>query len=480
MARKFKAIFQNPSLFLITLIPFFSILPFFTNYIRFNPKSTGKQENYQFRLQYFSEEKELLPNWESSGPFCLAHLFTYRDFNHDVVGYAYIGNINSGICSKLNNVAFSNYYNSARDIRLFTLEANLVTTHEIAHNFGARHDEQYTGSNCNPGRESVGGNYLMYNLMVTGHKRNNLLLSECSINSISKILAAKREICFTSQNETKCPNGVIDEGEQCDPGLFAGNENACCDKNCQLKEGKKCSDFNHVCCTECMLTPRAHRKTCQNSLKCNQEIQCDGLSANCPNSTLPVPVTDNRTCDFGKGNCMEGECVPVCKQLNQENCDCLSIGVDSCFICCRESGSGQCREVRANWDGIPCDISGTIGTCKRGTCTKLKRRVDDEFKILLENFSLSNFGRFLKKNIVGTVLVFSILLWAPVACLVHYLDKKQDEDDRFSTQWTTEWTQPSNSNLVLNMGARKRLGLLFRRQAASAKKVSGGRFHISS
>ena len=449
-----------------------SIFLFFL--LRFNPISTGKQESYQGRLDHFSDEIHLLPDWDNGGPFCLAHLFTYRDFYNDVVGYAFIGNTNSGICSSKLNVAFSNYYNSARNVRLFTLEANLVTTHEIAHNFGARHDDEFTGAACNPGRESVGGNFLMYNLMVTGHKQNNMRLSACSIDSISVILADKRETCFTPQNETRCPNGVVDEGEECDLGLLADDDDACCDKNCRLKVGKQCSDFNHVCCTECMFTPRSHRKTCQSSFDCNKEIKCNGLSADCPNMTLPEPVTDNRTCDFGKGNCMEGGCVPVCKQLNQENCDCPSIGVDSCFICCRESGSGQCRKVRANWDGIPCDISGTIGTCKRGTCTKLKRRVDDEFKILLENFSLSNFGRFLKKNIVGAVLVFSILFWAPVACLVHYLDKKQDEEDMF----TTQWTQRNNSELVLNMGTRKRFGLLFRRQAASAKKVTGGRFHI--
>ena len=412
----------------------------------------------------------MLPNWRSGGPFCLAHLFTYRDFNHDVVGYAYIGSKKSGICSE-RNVAFSNYYNSARDIRLFTLEANLVTTHEIAHNFGARHDEQFSKTACNPGRDKTDGSFLMYSLMVTGHKPNNIRLSPCSVESISEILAAKREMCFTPQNETLCTNGVIDEGEECDFGLFA---NECCDKNCRLKAGKQCSDFNHVCCTNCMFT-LANNKTCQNSFDCNPEIKCNGMSAVCPNATLEM-VTDNRLCDFGKGNCMRGGCIPVCKQLNQTNCDCQSIGVDSCFICCENAVTGRCQKVRANWDGIPCGIGDTIGTCKRGTCTKLKRRVDDEFKILLENFSLSNFGRFLKKNIVGTVLVFSILFWAPVACLVHYLDKKQDEEDMF----TRHWSQRNNSELVLNMGARKRLGLLFRRQAASAKKVSGGRFHISS
>ena len=436
---------------------------------RFNPKSPAeKPENYQNILEYFKDEKVFLPDWDNT--YCLAHLFTYRDFKDHVVGYAYIGNTDNGICSE-KKVAFSNYFNSARNVRLFTLEANLVTTHEIAHNFGANHD---TSAACRPGRESEGGNFLMYNLMVTGYKSNNVQLSGCSINSISKILRLKREKCFTQQNETRCTNGVIDEGEECDPGLFSFRDDECCDQNCRLKVDKQCSDFNHVCCTNCMFTKEEQRKTCHNSFECNAEVRCNGLSANCPNGTLDR-LTDNRECDFGKGNCMGEGCIQVCKQLGKSDCACPS-SVDSCFICCKDVKTDICEKVRANWDGVPCDIEGTIGTCKESKCTKLKRQVSDEFSILWNDFSLSNFGRFLKKNIVGTVLVFSILFWAPIACLVHYLDKKQDEEDLF----TSRWSQRNNSELVLNMGARKRLGLLFRRQAGSAKRVSGGRFHISS
>eukprot|EP00111_Clytia_hemisphaerica_P002649 TCONS_00007497-protein len=450
------------------------------------PADDNKPEAYQNILQDFSREKSLLPGWKSS--YCLAHLFTYRDFKDDVVGYAYIGNEDTspgrynhgshaksyGICGQ-QNVAFSSYFNSARNTGLLTLEANLVTTHEIAHNFGARHDKKKDPT-CYLGRESDTGNFLMFDLMVTGRKRNNAKLSPCSIASISRVIKRKSERCFIQQNDTLCTNGVLDPGEECDPGLF-GNDDPCCDRNCNLKPGAQCSDLNHVCCTECQF---ASGKLCKerSDADCLEASYCDGTSAGCVNITRD-PITDNTTCDYGKGNCQKEGCVSICNQRGKEECNCADAGIDACKICCRDKQTGLCSQVLDSehvWDGVPCEVNNKIGTCRAGICVKVKRRVDDEFDALLKDFSFNNLRLFMMKNIVGTILVISILFWAPVACVVHWLDKKQDEEEKFNLNWTL----PSNSELVLSRGARKkRLGLLFRRQAASAKRVKGGQFHIS-
>jgi len=408
-----------------------------------------------------------------------------------VVGLAYIGaTTDYGICNE-QNVAFSNYYNSARDIRLFTKEANLVTTHEIAHNFGARHDNDFGDQSCVPGADSAQGNYLMFDFTVSGDKRNNVRLSSCSVHSISKVLLKKRASCFIPQNATLCFNGIIEGKEECDPGfpgLFGSENDQCCDTNCKLKDSAQCSDSNHICCTNCMFTAVRNRTVCQrrNAQTCKQAIYCNGTSGWCPQENKPL--TDNSKCDFDKGRCTVDGCVSVCKHKNMDDCDCQTIDKDSCLICCKDRNTGKCRHVDRKSDGTPCTVDGTIGTCTGDVCTKRRDKVP-----VFEDFTFSKFGRFLKENIVGTILIFSLLFWAPVACFVHYLDKRQEEEELMFSNWS----HPSNSELVLNMtnsrvrvrsgrdnrtsgGRRRKLRRLFRKEAGSAKRVSGGRFHIST
>lgn len=50
-------------------------------------------------------------------------------------------------------------------------EADLVTTHELGHNFGAEHDPDNIPY-CAP-REDQGGKYVMYPIAVSGDHVNN-------------------------------------------------------------------------------------------------------------------------------------------------------------------------------------------------------------------------------------------------------------------------------------------------------------------
>lgn len=54
---------------------------------------------------------------------------------------------------------------------LFPQEADLVTTHELGHNFGAEHDPDDI-LDCAP-REDQGGKYVMYPIAVSGDQVNN-------------------------------------------------------------------------------------------------------------------------------------------------------------------------------------------------------------------------------------------------------------------------------------------------------------------
>lgn len=53
----------------------------------------------------------------------------------------------------------------------FLKEADLVTTHELGHNFGAEHDPDGLAE-CAP-NEDQGGKYVMYPIAVSGDHENN-------------------------------------------------------------------------------------------------------------------------------------------------------------------------------------------------------------------------------------------------------------------------------------------------------------------
>lgn len=428
---------------------------------RFNRKIEEEVElDHNIYLSRFNKDKYLLPKWNDY-KFCLAHVFTYRSFKEDLLGLAYIGEI----CNE-QNVAFSNYFNSARNTRLDTSVANLVTAHEIVHNFGARHDNTdfLDQSACNP-EDGNTGNFLMHDTIISGDKDNNDVLSPCSKESVSKILKSRLNDCFVKQNGSFCHNGVVEDKEECDPGIL-WTDDKCCDKNCRFKGNAQCSDVNHVCCSNCRFT-KTRNKICRhrNNNTCHDNIFCDGFTSSCPVGTDRL-LSDNSICDFGRGNCINGRCISVCDQRGEKEIACAS-----CYWCCIDSKTNVSQLVRPRMDGVPCSIDKEIGKCVQGSCIKIKKDLN-----LFKDFTFSKLGRFLKQNIVGTICVFSLFFWAPVACFVNYLDKKQDVEDVFYNQWS----HPNNSRLVLDRGARRRLRQFFKKEGGSAKRVSGARFHITS
>lgn len=120
---------------------------------------------------------------------CLAHLFTYQDFDEGTLGLAYVApskpDIPGGLCSKacpstsneLRKIYLNTGLTSTKNYgkTILTKEADLVTTHELGHNFGAEHDPDNIPY-CAP-REDQGGKYVMYPIAVSGDHVNNKVLA---------------------------------------------------------------------------------------------------------------------------------------------------------------------------------------------------------------------------------------------------------------------------------------------------------------
>jgi hypothetical protein len=119
----------------------------------------------------------------------LAHLFTGRNMNSNVVGVAFLG----VLCNAQFGIGLS------QTVGVGTVGA-LIVAHEIGHNFGAPHDNQ-NGSTC----ASTGGNFLM-NPSINGSDQ----FSPCSLDQIRPRLNAASCLSEITPDEPDQPDPPAD------------------------------------------------------------------------------------------------------------------------------------------------------------------------------------------------------------------------------------------------------------------------------
>ncbi|TGZ65873.1 hypothetical protein CRM22_005651 [Opisthorchis felineus] len=282
---------------------------------------------------------------------CLAHLLTYRPFM-GVLGRAWTAAPElGGICSPSRtergeefktNTGWTTYADySGR--RLLNAMAELITAHELGHNWGAAHDPDT--EECSPPAHSR-GKYLMYAHSVAGFAVNNYRFSPCSRRTIGATLAARAPLCFVATSESTvrlCGNRRLDPGEECDAGVV--HDDICCTDNCKLRHGAQCSPWNHDCCTSaCQVAPPSTQCSERHSGNpCLSPGTCDGKSASCPGPTRlsGVPCAEH-------GRCIQGKCRTQCERLGLHTCICDE-AEQSCYICClfplANSNSYTCRPI---------------------------------------------------------------------------------------------------------------------------------------
>ncbi|XP_028251263.1 disintegrin and metalloproteinase domain-containing protein 17a isoform X1 [Parambassis ranga] len=395
---------------------------------------------------------------DNASTVCLAHLFTYQDFDEGTLGLAYVApskpNALGGLCPKpyypshsakkpsYLNTGLTSTKNYGKTI--LTKEADLVTTHELGHNFGAEHDPdnvQY----CAPSDDN-GGKFVMYPIAVSGDHVNNKRFSNCSKISVGKTLRYKAPVCFKERNSKVCGNSRVEDGEDCDPGLLHLNDDPCCSSGCKFKKNAQCSDRNSPCCKNCKY--ESAQKKCQEPINatCKGSSYCTGNSSKCP---PPHNAADNTTC-VDNGQCRNGECNPFCEAVqNLQSCACNETE-HSCKVCCRKK-DGICSPfIQTNGSylflrkGKPC----TVGFCdESGKCMKQVQDVIERLWDFIDKLDINTFGKFLADNIVGSVVVFSLVFWIPLSILVHCVDKRLDQQYEENNK---PFYYPPNSQEILN------------------------------
>ncbi|OXA56052.1 Disintegrin and metalloproteinase domain-containing protein 10 [Folsomia candida] len=326
--------------------------------------------------------------------FCLAYVFTYRDFTGGTLGLAWVASASGasgGVCEKyktytetiggvyqstkrsLNTgiITFVNY-----NSRVPPKVSQLTLAHEIGHNFGSPHDYP---NKCRPG--GTDGNFIMFASATSGDRPNNSKFSECSVRNISSVLDAiihdsKKHNCFIATNGTFCGNKIVEEGEECDCGFtYEECEEQCCyprqisekdrmqnpdAQGCKRKPLFRCSPSEGPCCDQSCHFVQQTRVLCKQETECSYTSYCNGTTAQCP---VPKPRPNLTPCNDGTQVCQGGECRgSICLKYDLEECFLSSSDKNAdkrklCELACLDK-MGRCRSTsELNLDGLPDGLS---------------------------------------------------------------------------------------------------------------------------
>ncbi|KAL1518117.1 hypothetical protein ABEB36_001789 [Hypothenemus hampei] len=478
-------------------------ITFMVKRIKVHTMEALKEPTYRFPNNYGVEKFLELFSEEDYDAFCLAYMFTYRDFEMGTLGLAWTGDLKNagGVCEKNGHYRGSMKSLNTGIVTLLNYGkhvppavSHVTLAHEIGHNFGSPHDPEQ----CTPGGED--GNFIMFARATSGDKKNNNKFSPCSLKSINPVLNYKaRSVkgCFTEPKAAICGNGVVEEGEECDCGWEEDCRDQCCfpmrryppidEPPCSLTPRSVCSPSQGPCCTsDCQVK---FGDKCREDNGCRDESFCNGREAQCP----PSINKPNKTICNKEFVCFMGECTgSICLAYGLESCQCLPGKDDpktkACELCCRLPGDNQPCISSFEWNDMPYDIPdmyskpGTPCNDYSGYCDvfQMCREVDPSGplatlrKLLLSEESIASFKKWLMEYWYAVAAILTVIVTLLVLS-TKYLGKRPRVKLKSVTimhKQTTEAVRlpDGQEGVIIHQGVRSKVPLKKRVRDGRIKK----------
>lgn len=256
-----------------------------------------------------------------------------------------------------------------------------IVAHEVGHNFGAIHDCSagctLTGPCC-PFTTTTCSTTSLF-IMNPTSAPSETTFSPCSVGNIcTSLRSTLNTSCLQDAFSPSkplitlqmCGNGIVEPGEQCDPGQ--GEQSSCCDtKTCQFLSGAVCDPASSPCCAPtCQFAPSGQICRPAQDPVCDVAESCTGASSQCP---ADVTKPNGMACGANGLTCASGICTSVSQQCQTVGASlnlttaCSQQASTGCQLSCQDpSSADQCIVLQATLpNGLPC---GYGGTCESGTC----------------------------------------------------------------------------------------------------------------
>ena len=66
----------------------------------------------------------------------------------------------------------------------------------------------------------------------------------------------------------------------------------------------------------------------------------------------------------------------------------------------------------------------------QGICVKETQELVQRFWSIIDNITPDRIGAFMRANLVGTVIILSLIIWIPVSCIIGWQDRKAEEREK--------------------------------------------------